>query len=91
MVVRNNISKEQLIQFLGAGAATKMDDDDLGYLTKLGESYKERLEEAGLDTKRAGEQYARRRIHAVALLPVRCDGARARCLGGAQGAQRGIG
>ncbi len=59
MVIQNNISKEQLIQFLGAGAATKMDDKDLGYLTKLGETYKERLEEAGLDTKRSGEQYGR--------------------------------
>jgi hypothetical protein len=57
MVVRNNISKEQLIQFLGAGPATKMDDTDVGYLTKLAETYKERLEEAGLDNKRAGEQY----------------------------------
>jgi len=57
MVVQNNISKEQLIQFLGAGPATKPDDDDIGYLTKLAETYKERLEEAGLDNKRSGEQY----------------------------------
>jgi len=57
MVIQNNISKEQLIQFLGAGPATKPDDDDLGYLTKLAETYKERLEEAGLDNKRSGEQY----------------------------------
>jgi hypothetical protein len=59
MVVRNNISKEQLIQFLGAGPATKPDDEDLGFLTKLAETYKERLEESGLDNKRAGAQYKR--------------------------------
>ena len=57
MVIQNDISKEQLIQFLGAGPATKPDDDDLGYLTKIAETYKERLEEAGLDNKRSGEQY----------------------------------
>jgi hypothetical protein len=59
MVVQNNITKEQMIQFLGAGPATKLDDDDLGYLTKLAETYKERLEEAGLDNKRPGKQYGR--------------------------------
>ncbi len=59
MVVQNNIGKEQLIQFMGAGPATKMNDNDLGYLTKLADAYKERLEEAGLDAKRAGEQYGR--------------------------------
>ena len=58
MVIQNNITKEQLIQFLGAGPATKMDDDDLGYLTKIGETYKARLEELGLDNKRTGKQYA---------------------------------
>lgn len=57
MVIQNNITKEQLIQFLGAGPATKPDDDDLDYLTKLAENYKQRLEEAGLDNKRPGEQY----------------------------------
>jgi hypothetical protein len=58
-VQQNNITKEQLLQFLGAGPATKPEDDDLKYLEKLAEEYKERLEEAGLDNKRSGKRYAR--------------------------------
>ncbi len=58
-VVQNNITKEQLIQFLGAGPATKPDDADLGFLSKIADEYKERLEDAGLDNKRAGAQYGK--------------------------------
>jgi len=59
MVRQNNITKQQLVQFIGAGPATQPTDDDLEYLRHLADSYKERLEEAGLDTKRPGENYGR--------------------------------
>jgi zinc carboxypeptidase len=58
-VRQNNITKEQLQQFLGAGPATKVDPDDQAYLDKLAESYKERLKKAGLSADRPGEQYGR--------------------------------
>jgi len=58
-VRQNNITKEQLQQFLGAGAATKVDPDDQAYLDKFAESYKERLKKAGLSADRPGEQYGR--------------------------------
>ncbi|MCP4897487.1 MAG: hypothetical protein GY906_10995 [bacterium] len=57
MVKQNNITKDQLIQFLGAGPATKPEDDDIGLLNKLAEAYEKTLEDAGLDAKRAGKQY----------------------------------
>ena len=56
-VRQNNITKDQLAQFLGAGPATKLADDDLALLSELGDDYKERLEAAGLDPKRPVEQY----------------------------------
>jgi len=58
-VVQNNITKEQLMQFLGGGPATKLEDDDAKYLADLAQAYKERLEQADLDAKRAGRQYQR--------------------------------
>ena len=58
-VRQNNITKEQLAQFLGAGPATKVDADDQAYLDKFAESYKERLKKAGLSADRPGEQYGR--------------------------------
>lgn len=58
-VKQNNITKEQLQQFLGAGAATKVDSDDQAYLDKLAEAYKERLKKAGLSADRPGDQYGR--------------------------------
>ncbi len=58
-VVQNNVTKEQLAQFLGAGPATKPDDADLKYLEDLAEAYKKRLDDAGLDSKREGQQYGR--------------------------------
>ena len=56
MVAQMNVTKDQLAQFMGAGAATKPNDDDLGYIQKLAESYKERLEKAGLDNQRPAKQ-----------------------------------
>lgn len=53
----NNITKEQLAQFLGAGPATKIEDDDRKILTELAKTYKKALEDAGLDTKRPAAQY----------------------------------
>jgi hypothetical protein len=50
------LNKEQLAQFLGGGAATQPDSDDLKLYEKLAESYKKSLEKAGLDSKRAGAQ-----------------------------------
>ena len=58
-VRQNNITKEQLQQFLGAGPATKVDPDDQAYLDKLAESYKERLKKAGLADDRPAEQYGK--------------------------------
>ena len=58
-VRQNNITKEQLQQFLGAGAATKVDPDDQAYLDKFAEGYKERLKKAGLSDDRPGEQYGK--------------------------------
>ncbi len=58
-VNQNNITKEQLQQFLGAGAATKVDPDDQAYLDKFAEAYKERLKKAGLSNDRPGAQYGK--------------------------------
>lgn len=58
-VRQNGITKEQLGQFLGAGAATKVDPGDQAYLDKLAEAYKERLKKAGLSADRPAEQYAK--------------------------------
>ncbi|HKI05632.1 MAG TPA: M14 family zinc carboxypeptidase [Thermoanaerobaculia bacterium] len=58
-VRQNNITKEQLQQFLGAGAATKVDPDDQAYLDKFAEGYKERLKKAGLADDRPGAQYGK--------------------------------
>jgi hypothetical protein len=58
-VKQNNITKDQLVQFLGAGAATKVDPDDQAYLDKFAEGYKERLKKAGLSNDRPGDQYGK--------------------------------
>jgi hypothetical protein len=58
-VRQNGITKEQLQQFLGAGAATKVDAEDQAYLDKLAEGYKERLKKAGLSADRPGAQYGK--------------------------------
>ena len=54
---QNNITKEQLQQFLGVGPATKVDTDDQAYFDKFAESYKERLKKAGLSADRPAAQY----------------------------------
>ena len=56
-VRQNNFTKDQVAQFLGAGAATKVDPGDQAYLDKFAESYKERLKQAGLSSERPGAQY----------------------------------
>ncbi len=58
-VQQNQITKEQLGQFLGAGPATKVDPDDMAYLEKAAEGYKERLKKAGLSDDRPAEQYGK--------------------------------
>lgn len=58
-VRQNNITKDQLAQFLGAGPATELEDEDLALIARLGKDYEKRLEEAGLDTGRPAEQYSR--------------------------------
>ena len=58
-VRQNGITKEQLGQFLGAGAATKVDPGDQSYLDKAAEAYKERLKKAGLSADRPAAQYAK--------------------------------
>ena len=57
-VRRQGITKEQLAQFLGAGPATRFEEDDLEILKRLGKDYKERLKEAGLDEGRPAGQSA---------------------------------
>ncbi|HET9226925.1 MAG TPA: M14 family zinc carboxypeptidase [Thermoanaerobaculia bacterium] len=56
-VRQNNITKEQVQQFLGVGPATKVDPDDQAYLDKFAEAYKERLKKAGLSNDRPAAQY----------------------------------
>ena len=58
-VKENDITKEQVFQFLGAGAATRMSEGDVEYLEKLAEAYEERLKEAGLSAKRPTENHRR--------------------------------
>lgn len=57
MVRAQNLTKEQLAQFLGGGPATVPAQDDLKLMAALGEEYKKRLKAAGLDDQRAGQQY----------------------------------
>lgn len=56
-VKRQGITKDQVAQFLGAGPATKLADEDQALLAELAKAYKERLKAAGLDSERPGEQY----------------------------------
>jgi hypothetical protein len=58
-VRQNNITKDQVAQFLGAGPATKVDPDDQAYLDKFAEGYKERLKKAGLSADRPAAQYGK--------------------------------
>jgi hypothetical protein len=51
-----NLSKEQLAQFLGGGPATAPDAEDLKFYQNFAGDYKKLLEKAGLDTKRSGGQ-----------------------------------
>lgn len=57
MVRAQNLTKEQLAQFLGGGPATVPTQEDLKLIAGLGEEYKKRLKAAGLDEQRAGRQY----------------------------------
>jgi hypothetical protein len=56
-VIQNNITKDQLAQFLGAGPATQVADEDMKVIDHVAKAYAERLEEAGLAKDRPGEQY----------------------------------
>jgi hypothetical protein len=58
-VIQNDITKEQLGQFLGAGAATEVADEDMAVIDHLAKGYEERLEEAGLGKDRPAEQYGK--------------------------------
>ncbi len=58
-VRQNGVTKEQLQQFLGAGAATKVDPADQAYFDKFAEAYKERLKKAGLSNDRPAAQYGK--------------------------------
>lgn len=58
-VRQNDITKEQLAQFLGGGPATKVESDDQAVFDKLAEAYKERLKGAGLSADRPGAQYGK--------------------------------
>lgn len=57
MVVQNDVTKEQLAQFLGAGPATRVADEDMAVIDRLAEAYGERLAAAGLAEDRPAEQY----------------------------------
>jgi Zinc carboxypeptidase len=56
-VIQNNITKEQLGQFLGAGPATKVADEDMAVIDHMAKAYTKRLEDAGLSKDRPAEQY----------------------------------
>ncbi len=56
---QNNLTKEQVAQFLGAGPATKVEAEDQGVFDRLAEAYKERLKGAGLSADRPAAQYGR--------------------------------
>ncbi|HEX6200180.1 MAG TPA: hypothetical protein VF150_07955, partial [Thermoanaerobaculia bacterium] len=58
-VIQNDITKEQLGQFLGAGPATKVADEDMALIDHLAKAYEKRLEEAGLGKDRPAEQYGK--------------------------------
>jgi len=58
-VVQNNITKDQLAQFLGAGPATKLADEDMAWLDRFAKDYTKRLEDAGLSKDRPAEQYGK--------------------------------
>lgn len=51
-----NLTKEQLAQFLSGGPATAPDTEDLRFYQNFADDYKKLLEKAGLDTKRSGGQ-----------------------------------
>ncbi|MEM6454585.1 MAG: M14 family zinc carboxypeptidase [Acidobacteriota bacterium] len=57
LVVQNNLTPNDVAQFLGAGPATKLEGDDGQRISTLAKAYKKRLEDAGLDVERAAEQY----------------------------------
>jgi len=59
MVVQNNLTKDDVAQFLGVGPATKLTDDDQKMIQHFAKKYKNRLEEAGLDNKRKCRQYGK--------------------------------
>lgn len=59
IVVQNNLSKDDVAQFLGAGPAVKLEDADVKLLEHLGKDYKERLKKASLDAERPAEQYGK--------------------------------
>lgn len=59
MVRQRNVTKEQLGQFLGAGAATELEDNDQKLLESLAKDYKKRLEDKGLDKDRPARQYTK--------------------------------
>jgi len=57
-IQQNNITKEQVASFLGAGPATKLEDADQTVLSHLAKGYKEKMKENGQDD-RPVEQYNR--------------------------------
>lgn len=54
---QNNLTKEQVAQFLGTGPATKVEAEDQGVFDGLATAYKERLTKAGLAVDRPAAQY----------------------------------
>ena len=58
-IIQNGITKDQVAQFLGAGPATKVADDDMALIDDLAKEYTKRLEAAGLAKDRPAEQYGK--------------------------------
>ncbi len=58
-ILQNGITKDQVAQFLGAGPATKVADDDMAVIDDLAKQYTARLESAGLAKDRPAEQYGK--------------------------------
>jgi hypothetical protein len=59
VVVQNNLTKEQVGQFLGAGPATKVEENDQKLFDLIAKDYKERLKGGGVDADRPAEQYSK--------------------------------
>jgi len=57
IVVQQDLTKDDVAQFLGVGPATSPSKDDMAIISALADAYEKRLEEAGLDKDRDAGEY----------------------------------